>query len=210
MWSLNTLQLIQRSKLWIQGFWGVKLISQHRTPEDLNPQEQWRGVLRSSITQCYYVYNFCYMICVGGSFLTAFVLNVSVLPHANSGPISDVQMQWQYHPFFNDLCLSTLISYSVSFGTDGSPHPTDELSKCSTDILRWFTGSYIFWDQLLNMCTELILILNPPLYQTRCFFPVSQCVHKLSVEFQIQNYIQTGQMLGKMKNACQMLLWSAV
>ena len=84
------------------------------------------------------------MICVGGSCLTAFVSNVSVLPHANSGPMSDVQMQLQYHPVFNDLCPSTLISRSVSFGTDGNPHPTDELSKCSTDILRRFIGSYIF------------------------------------------------------------------
>jgi hypothetical protein len=147
------------------------------------------------------------MICVGGSYVTAFVSNVSVLPHANSGPMSDVQMQWQYHPFFNDLCPSTLISCSVSFGTDGNPHLTDELSKCSTDILRWFIGSYIFWDELLNMCIELIPVLNPPLYQTRCFFPVSQHVHNLSVQFQIQNSNQIGQMLGKMKNACPMLLW---
>jgi hypothetical protein len=56
-----------------------------------------------------------------------------------------VQMQWQHHPFFSDLCPSTLISCSVSFGTDGNPQPTDELSKCSTNILRWFIGSYIFW-----------------------------------------------------------------
>jgi hypothetical protein len=104
---------------------------------------------------------------------------------------------------------STLISCSVSFGTDGNPHPTDELSKCSTDILRWFIGSYIFWDQFLNMCTELIPVLNPPLYQTRCFFRVSMCAQP---KCRVSNtkFHSIGQMLGKIKNSCQMLLWYIV
>jgi hypothetical protein len=123
-----------------------------------------------------------------------------------------VQVLWVMSRCSGSTTLSSMIYVrthiicSVSFGTDGNPQPTDELSKCSTDILRWFIGSYIFWDQLLNMCTELIPILNLPLYQTRCFFPCVSCVRNLSVEFRIQNSIQIGQMLGKMKNACQMLL----
>jgi len=49
--------------------------------------------------------------------------------------------------------------------------PVQSLSACTF---------YIFWDQLLNMCTELIPILfNKP----DVFSPVSQCVHNLSVEF---------------------------
>lgn len=151
------------------------------------------------------------MICVGGSCLTIFVSDDSVLPHASSGPMSNDQMQWQYHPIFNDLCPSTHIGCSVSFGTDGNPHPTDELSNCSTDILRWCISSYIFWDQILKMCTEPIPVLNPPFYQTRCFFfpCVSMCAQS---KRRVSNtkFHSNWSDIGKMKNACQILLWYIV